>query len=140
MNKPEILPDGIVIPSSTDFLSEVDEYLEDKLIRAGVDKSIVTDMAISVSELVNNAIIHGNDSDTSKKVDIRFSISTSELRVIVCDEGKGFDLNRVADPVDDKNLLREVGRGIFIVRNFVNEVNVTRAPSGGTCVEIVKRL
>lgn len=140
MNKPEILPDGIVIPSSTDYLGEVDQYLEDKLTRAGVDESIVTDMAISVSELVNNAIIHGNDSDTSKKVDIRFSISTSELRVVVCDEGEGFDLNQVADPVDDNNLLREVGRGIFIVKNFVNEVNVTKAPSGGTCVEIVKRL
>jgi serine/threonine-protein kinase RsbW len=140
MNKPKILPDGIVIPSSTDYLGEVDQYLEEKLTRAGVDESIVTDMAISVSELVNNAIIHGNDSDTSKKVDIRFSISTSELRVVVCDEGEGFDMNQVDDPIDDDNLMREVGRGIFIVKNFVNEVNVTRAPSGGTCVEIVKRL
>jgi serine/threonine-protein kinase RsbW len=140
MNKPRFFPDGIVIPSSTDFLAEVDRYLEEKFKAAGIDGSIITDVAISVSELVNNAIIHGNDSDASKEVDIRFSVLPSELRVVVCDQGKGFDLDQVDDPIDDDNLLREVGRGIFIVRSFVNEVNVTRAPSGGACVEIVKKL
>ena len=140
MNKPKIFPDGIVIPSSTDYLAEVDQYLEDKFVSAGVDDSTRTDIAISVSELVNNAIIHGNGSDVSKEVDIRFSITSSELRIIVCDQGKGFDPAQVKNPVDDDNLLREVGRGIFIVKSFVNEVNVTRAPSGGTCVEIIKKL
>jgi serine/threonine-protein kinase RsbW len=140
MNKPKILPDGIVIPSSTNYLAEVDQFLEEKLTSAGIDRETITDIAISVSELVNNAIIHGNDSDTSKKVDIRFAVSNSELKIVVCDEGKGFDPSQVDNPIDDDNLLREVGRGIFIVKSFVNEVNVTRAPSGGTCVEIVKKL
>ena len=140
MKKPKIYPDGIVIPSSTDYLAEVDQYLDGKLLDAGIDESIRTDLAISVSELVNNAILHGNGSDASKDVDIRLSINASELRIVVCDQGKGFDVNQVDNPIDDDNLLREVGRGIFIVKSFVNEVNVTRAPSGGTCVEIVKKL
>jgi len=140
MNKPKIFPDGIVIPSSTDYLAEVDQYLEEKFASAGVDDSIRTDIAISVSELVNNAIIHGNGSDESKEVDIRFSVTSSKLRIVVCDQGKGFDLKQVDNPIDDDNLMREVGRGIFIVKNFVNEVNVSKTPSGGTCVEIVKNL
>lgn len=140
MNKPKIFPDGIVIPSSTDFLADVDRFLEEKFGEASVDGSVITDIAISVSELVNNAIIHGNGSDATKEVDIRFRVSPSELRVVVCDQGNGFNINGVDDPIDDENLLREVGRGIFIVRNFVNQVNVTRAPSGGACVEIVKKL
>jgi serine/threonine-protein kinase RsbW len=140
MSKPRLFPDGMAIPSSTDHLAEVDRYLEEKLAEAGVDSSVITDIAISVSELVNNAILHGNGSDASKDVDIRFSITPSELRVVVCDQGQGFDLEQVDDPVNDDNLLREVGRGIFIVKNFVNEVNVTRSSSGGTCVEIVKKL
>jgi len=140
MKKPKIFPDGIVIPSSTDYLADVDQFLEGKFSDAGVDESIITDIAISVSELVNNAINHGNSSDTAKDVDIRYSVSSSELRVVVCDEGSGFEIEEVADPIDDDNLLREVGRGIFIVRNFVDEVNVTRRPSGGTCVEIIKKL
>jgi len=140
MDKPEIHPDGIVIPSSTDYLADVDQFLEKRLMEAGVEESVVTDLAISVSELVNNAIIHGNESDQSKKVDIRFSMTGSKLHIVVCDQGKGFNPEKVADPIDDENLLREVGRGIFIVRNFVDEMKVNRAPSGGTCVEIIKRL
>jgi serine/threonine-protein kinase RsbW len=140
MKKPKILPDGIVIPSSTDYLADVDQYLEEKFSSAGIDASVITDLAISVSELVNNAINHGNRSDASKEVDIRFAMSPSELRIVVCDQGTGFNIDRVDDPIDDDNLLREVGRGIFIVRNFVDEINVSRSPSGGSCVEIVKKL
>jgi serine/threonine-protein kinase RsbW len=140
MKKPKTYPGGIVIPSSTDYLADVDQYLEEKLMEAGIDESTRTDLAISVSELVNNAILHGNDSDASKDVDVRLTITPSELRVVVCDQGKGFDVRKIENPVDDNNLLREVGRGIYIVKSFVNEVNVSRAPSGGTCVEIVKKL
>jgi serine/threonine-protein kinase RsbW len=139
MDKPKILPDGIVIPSSTSFLADVDQYLEDKLAAAGIDSSTIADVAISVSELVNNAIVHGNKRDITKRVDVRLAVSSSEVRVVVCDQGNGFDLTLVKDPIEDDNLLREVGRGLFIVRNFVNEVRVTPAPSGGTCVEIVKK-
>lgn len=140
MNKPKIVNDGIIIPSSTDFLADVDRFIEDTLARKGIDPSIITDFAISVSELVNNAIIHGNGSDITKEVSVKVSSSNGELRITVCDQGGGFDLNGVENPVDDDNLLKEVGRGIFIVKSFVDEVNVSQLSSGGTCVEIVKNL
>jgi serine/threonine-protein kinase RsbW len=140
MSKTEILPDGIIIPSSTDYLSEVDRLLEEKLTQAGIDPSIITDIAISVSELVNNAILHGNGSDISKTVEVKFSITSSELRVIITDQGVGFDVEAVDNPVEDKNLLKEVGRGIFIVKNFVDDLKVSRTQSGGTRVEIIKKL
>jgi len=139
MNKPTILPDGIAIPSSTDFLADVDQYLEKTLIDAGVDPSAVADIAISVSELVNNAIIHGNKENLSKRVEITINISPSEVKITVVDEGSGFDPDNVPNPIDDENLMREVGRGLFIIQNFVDEVNVASAPSGGTSVEIVKK-
>ena len=139
MKKPRVLPDGIVIPSSTDYLGDVDQFLETQLSTAGVDRSVMTDLAISVSELVNNAIIHGNGFDESKEVDIRFAVTCAEIKIVVCDQGSGFQLEKVENPIEDQNLLREVGRGIFIVRNFVDEVNVSASPSGGTCVEIVKK-
>lgn len=140
MNKPQTERDGIIIPSSTDFLADVDRFLEDQFSKAGVDESIMTDIAISVSELVNNAIIHGNKSDTSKVVDIRFSVDNGELKVVVTDQGKGFDVDAVANPIADDNLLKEVGRGIFIVRSFVDNVDISSAPGGGTRVEITKKL
>lgn len=139
MKKPKLLPDGIVIPSSTDYLGDVDQFLETQLLSAGVDPSVMTDLAISVSELVNNAIIHGNGFDDSKEVDVRFAVTGAEIKIVVCDQGSGFQLEEVDNPIEDRNLLREVGRGIFIVRNFVDEVNVSVSPSGGTCVEIIKK-
>ena len=140
MIKPTILPDGIIIPSSTNYLADVDRYVEKKLSGANLDASIITDIAISVSELVNNAIIHGNGSDAAKQVEIHLFLTDSELKITVQDQGAGFNPDCLPDPIDDKNLLREVGRGLFIVRNFVDDVNVQTAASGGTCVEIVKKL
>lgn len=139
MDKPVVLPDGIIIPSSTNYLAEVDLFLESKLGGYGVDPGAMTDIAISVSELVNNAIIHGNKSDISKRVDVRFRVTSVEVRITVSDEGNGFDYQAVRSPVTDDNLLKEVGRGLFIVKSFVDEVFVRKNPSGGTCVEIVKK-
>jgi serine/threonine-protein kinase RsbW len=87
---------------------------------------------------VNNAIKHGNRSDIAKAVQVRLNISGAELTIRVIDEGGGFDIEGVPNPVNDDNLMREVGRGIFIVKNFVDDVRVSRL-GGGTCVEIVKK-
>ena len=140
MTKPTILPDGIIIPSSTDYLADVDMYVEERLSRADVDASIITDVAISVSELVNNAIIHGNRADASKQVEVRLQLTDSEIKITVQDQGKGFDVETLPDPIDDDNLMREVGRGLFIVKSFVDEVNVSSPSTGGTRVEIIKRI
>ncbi len=140
MNKPSYLSDGIVIPSDTNFLADVDQFLEDRLNKAGIEESVVTDIAISVSELVNNAIIHGNRMNQDKVVEVRYAVDKSEVRICVRDQGEGFDVQNLPDPVSDDNLLREVGRGLFIVKNFVDEVNVTPVQSGGTCVQIRKKL
>ena len=60
MDKPEISGNAITIPSDASFLAEVDEFIEGKLIESGVSNSLVADLAISVTEMVNNAIVHGN--------------------------------------------------------------------------------
>lgn len=139
MDKPRIHSDSIVIPSATEFLSAVDDYIETKLLAAGIDQSVIADIAISVSELVNNAIKHGNRYDRNKEVEVGLRISDCEVMIEVTDQGNGFSLEAIPDPVDDSNLLREVGRGLFIVRNFVDEVHVAAAPRGGTRVGIVKK-
>ena len=140
MKEPTYLPDGIVIPSSSIYLADVDRFIEEKLSRAGIDESVVTDIAISVSELVNNAIVHGNRLNSEKQVEIRLTLKKSELRISVQDQGDGFSPDDLPDPIADENLLNEVGRGLFIVKNFVDEVNVAPAPSGGTRVEILIKL
>ena len=79
-------------------------------------------LAIAVTEAVNNAIIHGNKEDRSKNVTIEFAFEENKLRVIIQDEGGGFDPDELSDPLAPENLLKENGRGIFILSSLMDEV------------------
>jgi serine/threonine-protein kinase RsbW len=137
MAKPVINGDTIKVPSNPEFLPDVDLFLEGTLRGFGVDESAVADIAISVSELVNNAMIHGNKSSLDKMVTVRITRAQEGIVVIVSDEGVGFDPGVVPDPIADENLLHEVGRGLFIVRSLMDKVDV-RATSKGTTIAVTK--
>ncbi|MBI5267783.1 MAG: ATP-binding protein [candidate division Zixibacteria bacterium] len=132
MDKPVISGDTIVIPSDQEFLADVDVFLEGTLRGLGVDESIIADIAISVSELVNNAIIHGNKFARSKSVTIKMAHNGRTLTISVIDQGTGFDPGHVPDPLSQENLLKEVGRGIFIVRQLMEKVDIIPSPHGTT--------
>lgn len=129
----------IAIPSSQSFLPKVDEYLERRLRRAGFDKNLVVDIAIAVTEAVNNAIQHGNHSDPRKSVTIRLALNPDLIAIEVEDQGKGFDPARLPNPLERQNLLKEAGRGLFIVRSLMDEVSFEKRPTG-MLVRLVKFL
>ena len=122
MDKPIIAGDTITIPSSQDFLSDVDLFVEGTLRGYGAGESVIADIAISVSELVNNAIIHGNRMNASKKVRVECEILPGWLMVIVEDQGRGFKPEAVGNPLKKENLLKESGRGIFLMRTLMDKV------------------
>ena len=97
-------------------------------------------MSVAVRESVVNAIKHGNRSDETKRVTVDFVIHGPRSRSAVLDEGAGFDPRRVPDPVAEENLLKADGRGIFFMRSFMDEVDYSFPPGGGTVVRMVKRL
>jgi len=132
--------DTINIPSSLDFITAVDEFLEDWLRVRNVPEDTIADMAIAVSELVNNAIKHGNRRNERKKVSVHLHLDDSEARATVRDEGEGFNPDTVPSPVDEANLMKEIGRGIFIVRSLMDDVRFSFPSDGGTTVTITKRL
>ena len=134
MTKPIIKGDTIKVPSSPEFLPDVDGFLEGTLRGYGVDESAVADIAISVSELVNNAIVHGNKVSPHKMVTVRISRARKTVTVSVSDEGGGFDPTDVPNPLADENLLHEVGRGLFIVRSLMDKVDVQTTGTGTTVV------
>lgn len=123
MDKPNISGNTIVLPSDTAFLAEVDEFIESKLIDAGVSSSLTADLAISITEIVNNAILHGNRSDPNKLVTVRLKFGGDDVEVRIKDEGKGFKPDLIPNPIDESNLLNQVGRGIFIVRSLMDSVD-----------------
>ena len=137
MAKPVINGDTIKVPSNPEFLSDVDLFLEGTLRGFGIDESAVVDIAVSVSELVNNAMIHGNKSSLDKMVTVKIIRSREAVTIVVSDEGSGFDPGNVPDPIADENLLHEVGRGLFIVRSLMDKVDV-KAASTGTTIAVTK--
>lgn len=139
MDKPVISGDTIVVPSNTEHLADVDLFIEGTLRGYGAEESVIADIAISVSELVNNAILHGNRSAPDKSVTVRITHEHSAVRIEVADQGGGFNPEGIENPIEDDNLLKEVGRGIFIVRALMDSVDIS-ATDHGTTIVITKAI
>jgi serine/threonine-protein kinase RsbW len=122
-----------------DFVQVVSDYL---CRRVGFDEDSMHWVGVAVRESVINAIKHGNQNDQSKFVHVEFTSSTDagELAVSIRDEGEGFDPGAVADPLAPENMLKSSGRGIFLMRNFMDDVELRRVPGGGMEVRMVKKL
>jgi len=89
-------------------------------------------VGLSIREAVTNAILHGNKSNTSIPVELSFKQVDNRLVVTVTDKGDGLDESRIPDPLDPANLLKPGGRGIFLVRSFMDKVFINTPDGGGT--------
>lgn len=107
-------------------------------LRLGEDEENQIDMA--VHESVINAVLHGNKNDSSKSVWLRFEADPSRIEIRVRDQGAGFDPDQIPSPLEAANLLRVSGRGIFLIRTFMDEFNVLNLHGQGTEVVMVKRM
>lgn len=139
MNKAVKENNRIIIPSSLEYLREVDDFIENKLKEKGLDQSLVTDIAISVTEVVTNAVCHGNKGDPKKKVYVSLQVEKNQVTVKIQDQGGGFNYQHLENPLAEENLLKETGRGIFIVRSLMDEVKFEIVPDSGTAVVLVKK-
>ncbi len=132
------------LPSSYELLDLV-QILSDRLsTSAGFDEDLTHWVSVAVRESVINAIKHGNREDPSKHVIVEFMLTPrahpEEFVVRVLDEGAGFDPEEVANPLDPANMLKSSGRGIFFMKNFMDDVTIARRPEGGMSVQMTKRL
>jgi serine/threonine-protein kinase RsbW len=123
-----------------DFVQVVSDHVSRSV---GLDDDASHWVGVAIRESVINAIKHGNRNDSSKRVFVEFETDRSEspgLLIRVRDEGEGFDPETVADPLAPENLLKSSGRGIFLIRNFMDDVQLQRAPEGGMEIRMVKRV
>ena len=132
------------LQSTIDVLDHLQHVAEDVSRRAGLDDEAVHWTSMAVRECVINAITHGNKSDPAKKVFVDFSVQRRDgdrcLEVVVRDQGTGFEPSEVTNPLAPENILNTSGRGIFLVRQFMDEVKFQPAPGGGTEVRMRKHL
>ena len=123
-----------------DFVQVVSDHLARGV---GLDDDALHWVSVAIRESVINAIKHGNRNDATKHVFVEFETAVRahvpELAIRVRDEGEGFDPATLKSPLDPENLLKSSGRGIFLIRNFMDDVQLQRAPEGGMEIRMVKR-
>jgi serine/threonine-protein kinase RsbW len=123
-----------------DFVQVVSEHMGRSI---GLDEDSRHWVGVAVRESVINAIKHGNRNDSSKRVFVDFEAAPEtipELTIRVRDQGEGFDPGELADPLAPENLLKASGRGIFLIRNFMDMVQLRRVPEGGMEILMTKRV
>ncbi len=105
------------------FLKKINHVLH-------LDEILFHKLMISLTEAVNNAIIHGNRTNPEKKVHVQCEILPGWLVVIIDDQGKGFKPELIGNPLRKENLLKESGRGIFLMRTLMDKVEFEASKSG----------
>ena len=132
------------LPSTIDVLDHVQHVAEDVGRGLGFDEEALHWISMAVRETVINAITHGNKSNSAKLVFIDFDVerngTANDLVVRVRDQGAGFDPAEIGDPLAPENILNTRGRGIFLIRQFMDDVLIHRAREGGMEVRLSKHL
>ncbi len=128
----------VSIQSSYDSLEGVASLIEEAAAKIGISEEDEADLMISVMEAVNNAIQHGNGEDESKQVHLRIETGPGKITVWVEDEGEGFDVASVPDPRNLENLLNVSGRGILMMKAFMDRVEFP-LENNGTLVKMTKK-
>ena len=106
---------------------------------AGFADEDVMKIAMAVREAAVNAVLHGNAYDPGKKVSLAFERTGADLVITIRDQGKGLDLQKIPDPLAPENLLKTSGRGIFLIRSFMDEVHIHPSQTG-TEIKLVKHV
>ncbi|MEM9545447.1 MAG: ATP-binding protein [Bacteroidota bacterium] len=127
----------LTISSNPNNILEVENYLRDAQLDLKIDEVRFPDILISITEAVNNAIIHGNNADESKRVRINMVGKSSGVSISVSDEGKGFDPKGIPDPTAPENLECCGGRGVYIMSRLADKLSFA---NNGSTVQMFFKL
>ena len=129
----------LILPSRIEAIAEAAAKADEVAGRLRLSEDAAFGLDMAVREAVTNAVLHGNKQDETKPVEIAFTEAGGELVVTVRDRGTGFDPSSVDDPTAAQNLLKASGRGILFMRNFMDTVEWSPHPEGGTVVRMTKK-
>jgi serine/threonine-protein kinase RsbW len=130
----------LAIGSRFENIELVQVVLDDALRRVGFGEDARHWIDLAVREALANAIKHGNREDPAKQVEVEVGVEDGEVVIQVLDQGQGFEPFEVSDPLAPENLLNPNGRGIFYMKSFMDGIDYSFRPGGGTRVTLRKRL
>ncbi len=139
MSRPKAVRLSLALASTMESVAQVEATAEKLAAEAGLDEEERFHVAMAAREAAVNAVLHGNEYDPAKRISASFENTGAALVITIADQGNGLDPNSLPDPLASENLLRGTGRGIFLIRSFMDEVHF-RQLHPGTELTLVKHL
>ncbi len=127
------------LDSTLETVNNAEETATRMATEAGFDDEEIMKISMAVREGAVNAVLHGNAYDPSKKVTLAFERTAEDLVIVIRDQGKGLDASKIPDPLAPENLMRTSGRGIFLIRSFMDEVEINPSQTG-TELKMIKHV
>ena len=128
------------LDSTLESVDAAEELVVRDALSAGFDEDEQHQIGMSVRECMVNAVVHGNRYSAKKQVHLDIERTGESLIITIGDEGEGFELTSLPDPLAPENLLRQSGRGLLLIRAFMDDFDLHPRPGGGTEVRLVKNL
>ncbi|HUT60161.1 MAG TPA: ATP-binding protein [Phycisphaerae bacterium] len=116
----------MTIPSDFRAAAEAEEAVLQEVARHGYSEASLFALKLALEEGLNNAIRHGNRFDRNKAVELSFEVDDRRVVIEISDQGNGFDPAGVPDPTTDENIEKPCGRGIMLMRAYMDEVRFSR--------------
>lgn len=126
------------IESDPNNLITVEEFVNYFSVDLHIKEEKLTGLLLSVTEATTNAIIHANKSNKDKTVTIDVDVEDGKLYIRIKDQGSGFDPEKVPDPTQPENLLKDSGRGLYLMKIYMDEVKYNVSPNGTETILIMK--
>lgn len=133
------LPVSHTMDSTLDSVNKAEEMADKVASQAGFDEDVRGGISMAVREAMINAVMHGNGYSADKRVKLSFEQAGGNLVITIRDEGAGMNPEEVPDPLAPENLMKQSGRGIFLMRAFMDDVKF-RKLEPGTEITLIKRV
>lgn len=132
-------PVSHTMESTLESVNKAEEMADKAASQAGFDEDARGGISMAVREAMINAVMHGNGYSPDKRVKLSFEQSGDNLVITIRDEGQGLDPEQIPDPLAPENLMKQSGRGIFLMRAFMDDVKF-RNLEPGTEITLIKRV
>jgi serine/threonine-protein kinase RsbW len=129
-----------LLDSTLESVDIAEEAVLKEAQEIGFDEDDLHKIGMSVRECMVNAVVHGNRYNARKKVHVMIQRTSDRLSIVIQDEGEGFDMAELPDPLANENLLRHSGRGLLLIQAFMDEFQIRSMEPKGTEVKMVKIL
>ncbi|HLK17462.1 MAG TPA: ATP-binding protein [Bryobacteraceae bacterium] len=118
------------LDSTLDSIEKIEHLVLDYALRMGFKGASLEQISLAVHETAANAVFHGNQENADKKVFLEISAPDGHLKIVITDQGCGFDPAKIPDPLGPEEMFRERGRGIYLTRALMDEYRANCSPDG----------